>query len=109
MKKDLLFHPDRWDTWYALAQTYTLESENALAWTADRIEKDRKTIARFQRVTTLSLLTQKSILCFMMAVSCFARGDFTLTEKRPKKLAAPMFFDFGWQIYNSVSLWGRLI
>jgi len=46
----LLFHPDRWDTWYALGQTYTLESENALAWTADRIEKDRKTIARYQRV-----------------------------------------------------------
>lgn len=49
-QKDLLFHPDRWDTWYALGQTYTLESENALAWTADRIEKDRKTIARYQRV-----------------------------------------------------------
>jgi hypothetical protein len=38
----------------------------------------------------------------MMAISCFARGDFPLTEKKPKKLAAPMFFDFGWQIYNSV-------
>jgi hypothetical protein len=92
-RKDLLFHPDRWDTWYALAQTYTLESENALAWTADRIEKDRKTIARFQR---------KSILCFMMAVSAFARGDFAVAGTKPKKLAAPMFFDFGWQIYNSV-------
>jgi hypothetical protein len=37
----------------------------------------------------------------MMAVSSFARGDFTVGS-RPKKLAAPMFFDFGWQIYNSV-------
>ena len=49
-QKDLLFHPDRWESWYALAQTYTLESENALAWAADRIDKDRKTIARYQRV-----------------------------------------------------------
>jgi hypothetical protein len=52
-QKDLLFHPDRWESWYALAQTYTLESENALAWAADRIDKDRKTIARYQRVHNL--------------------------------------------------------
>jgi hypothetical protein len=38
----------------------------------------------------------------MMAVSSFVRGDFTLKEARPRKLAAPMYFDFGWQIYNSV-------
>ena len=63
----ILFHPDRWDTWYALAQTYTLESENALAWAADRIEKDRKTIARYQRVPTLptwTLLTQEINIVF---------------------------------------------
>jgi len=51
----------------------------------------------------LSQLTKKSILCFMMAVSCFSRGEFDLKEARPKKLAAPMYFDFGWQIYNSVT------
>jgi len=38
----------------------------------------------------------------MMAVSCFARGDSVAKDVRPKKLAAPMYFDFGWQIYNSV-------
>ena len=70
-----------------------LESENALAWAADRIEKDRKTIARYQR---------KSILCFMMAVSCFARTDPSGGDERPTKVAAPMYFEFGWQIYNSV-------
>jgi hypothetical protein len=70
-----------------------LESENALAWAADRIEKDRKTIARYQR---------KSILCFMMAVSCFSRSDLSSGDERPTKIAAPMYFEFGWQIYNSV-------
>jgi hypothetical protein len=40
----------------------------------------------------------------MMAVSSFARGEFAIKDVRPKKLAAPMYFDFGWQIYNSVSL-----
>ena len=38
----------------------------------------------------------------MMAVSCFVRGDSVAKNVRPKKLAAPMYFDFGWQIYNSV-------
>jgi hypothetical protein len=38
----------------------------------------------------------------MMAVSCFVRGDSVAADVRPKKLAAPMYFDFGWQIYNSV-------
>lgn len=52
-QKDLLFHPDRWDTWYALGQTYTLESEQSLAWAADYIESDRKTIARYQRVSAI--------------------------------------------------------
>lgn len=37
-----------------------------------------------------------------MAISSFSRGEFQLMDSRPKKLAAPMFFDFGWQIYNSV-------
>jgi hypothetical protein len=37
----------------------------------------------------------------MMAVSCFARGDNVAQNVRPRKLAAPMYFDFGWQIYNS--------
>jgi hypothetical protein len=37
----------------------------------------------------------------MMAVSCFVRGDSVARDIRPKKLAAPMYFDFGWQIYNS--------
>jgi len=27
------------------------------------------------------------------------RGNYV----KPKKLAAPMYFEFGWQIYNSVS------
>ena len=40
----------------------------------------------------------------MMAVSCFVRGDSVAKDVRPKKLAAPMYFDFGWQIYNSVRL-----
>ena len=30
------------------------------------------------------------------------RGEFAIKDARPKKLAAPMYFDFGWQIYNSV-------
>ena len=40
----------------------------------------------------------------MMEVSCFVRGDSVAKGVRPKKLAAPMYFDFGWQIYNSVLL-----
>src|SRR5437762_834619 len=39
----------------------------------------------------------------MMAVSCFARGATVAKDARPKRLAAPMYFDFGWQIYNSVN------
>ena len=38
----------------------------------------------------------------MMAVVVLLRGDSVATDVRPKKLAAPMYFDFGWQIYNSV-------
>ena len=40
----------------------------------------------------------------MMAISCFVRGTSVSQGFRPKKLAAPMYFDFGWQIYNSVDL-----
>jgi hypothetical protein len=36
-----------------------------------------------------------------MAVSCFARGDNVAQNVRPRKLAAPMYFEFGLQIYNS--------
>ena len=75
-----------------------------MAWAADKIEKDRKTIARYQRVSSLNaFLIQKSILCFMMAVSSLARGNFDVAGTRPNKLAAPLYFDFGWQVYNSVS------
>jgi hypothetical protein len=47
----------------------------------------------------------------MMAVSCFVRGDSVAKDARPRKLAAPMYFDFGWQIYNSVfpTLYNKLI
>jgi len=38
----------------------------------------------------------------MMAVSSFVRGEFSIKDERPKTLAAPMYFEFGWQLYNSV-------
>lgn len=45
-----------------------------------------------------------------MAVSCLVRGDTVASDARPRKLAAPMYFDFGWQIYNSVCApWERLL
>jgi len=47
----------------------------------------------------------------MMAVSCFVRGEYSLKDERPRTLAAPMYFEFGWQLYNSVLsfVWDVLI
>jgi hypothetical protein len=37
----------------------------------------------------------------MMAVSCFTRGE-SMDNAKAKSLAAPLYFDFGLQIYISV-------
>jgi hypothetical protein len=38
----------------------------------------------------------------MMAVSCFVRGESVPKDSKIKTFAAPLYFDFGLQIYNSV-------
>ena len=67
-----------------------------------RIARPSPAIKGYPRKPSSRDLEQKSILCFMMAVSCFVRGDTVAKDARPKKLAAPMYFEFGLQIYNSV-------
>ncbi|EOO00929.1 putative transcriptional corepressor of histone genes protein [Phaeoacremonium minimum UCRPA7] len=60
LRLQLQFTPDRWDAWFRLAECFDYELDEAVLWTADKMNKDRGELVKFQR---------NSIHCYTLALS----------------------------------------
>lgn len=49
-KYTLVCHPEDWEAWYRLAQTYGTQVDEDMTWTADAINNHRKELVRKERV-----------------------------------------------------------
>ncbi|KAF2097913.1 hypothetical protein NA57DRAFT_24522, partial [Rhizodiscina lignyota] len=88
--QDLEFAMDRWETWYRLAQAYDLQLEEAVSWSAEKINSNAHEISFQQRC---------AIHCYTMAVAC-SMDDADPSDETMKKIAK-VYIDFGTRIYSS--------
>ncbi|KAL5604010.1 uncharacterized protein BROUX77_004196 [Berkeleyomyces rouxiae] len=59
-RQQLQFVPDRWDCWLRIAQCFDYELDEAVLWTADRMNRDRPDLVKLQR---------QAIHCYTLALS----------------------------------------
>lgn len=88
--QDLEFSSERWETWYRLAQANDTQLEEAISWTAEKINGNSVELITWQRA---------AIHCYCMAVNCAVRDADPSPETRAK--VAHMYTDFGNRIYAS--------
>lgn len=60
MRLQLQFTADRWDAWFRLGECFDYELDEAVLWTADKMNKDRAELVKFQR---------NAIHCYTLALS----------------------------------------
>ncbi|KAF4339877.1 histone transcription regulator 3 [Fusarium beomiforme] len=60
LRLQLQFTADRWDAWFRLAECFDYELDEAVLWTADKMNKDRPELVKFQR---------NAIHCYTLALS----------------------------------------
>jgi hypothetical protein len=89
--QDLEFSVDRWETWYRMAQTYDTQLEEAVSWTAEKLNNNIS--------MELIYLQRSSIKCYTMAVACAVRD----ADESPQTTSrvTEMYTDFGNRIYSS--------
>lgn len=88
--QDLEFSSDRWETWYRLAQANDYQLEEAVSWTADKMNNNSVELLNYQRT---------AIHCYAMAVACAVRDAEPSAQTRAK--VARMYMEFGTRIYAS--------
>ncbi|KAK3989337.1 histone transcription regulator 3 [Cladorrhinum sp. PSN332] len=60
LRLQLQFTPDRWDAWFRLAECFDYDLDESVLWSADKMNKDRAELVKFQR---------NSIHCYTLALS----------------------------------------
>ncbi|KAI5841141.1 hypothetical protein DFP73DRAFT_516695 [Morchella snyderi] len=90
-RADLSCMPDKWETWYRLAQSYESQMEEAQTWSADGINTRRSELVGLER---------RSILCYMMA-SSLAIKHADIDDEDVRCLIGGMYMDFGTRVYSA--------
>ena len=89
--QDLEYTIDRWETWYRLAQTNDCQLEEAVSWSAEKLNNNNSNeLLHFQRT---------AIHCYTMAVACAVR-DADISPLSASKLSE-LYTEFGNRIYSS--------
>ena len=89
LRQQLQFTPDRWDAWFRLAECFDYELDEAVLWSADKINKDRAELLKFQR---------HAIHCYTLALSHSHNVDVEAYEGDPLH---DLYHRFGMRMYAS--------
>jgi hypothetical protein len=96
LRLQLQFTPDRWDAWFRLAECFDYELDEAVLWTADKINKDRGELVKFQR---------NSIHCYTLAlsnsVSWVADSSSTSNAEDDEEALIELYHKFAMRLYAS--------
>jgi tetratricopeptide (TPR) repeat protein len=86
----LEFSMDDWELWFRLAQAYDSKIEEAVSWTAEKLNGDMTELVAWQRA---------AIHCYTMAVALAMRSADPSADTQAK--FGEMFADFAMRIYSS--------
>ncbi|EEY15331.1 conserved hypothetical protein [Verticillium alfalfae VaMs.102] len=89
LRHQLQFTPNNWEGWFRLAECFDYEVEDAVVWSADKMNKDRAELVKFQR---------NSIHCHTLALSKSVGADTDYEEGDPLH---DLYHNFAMRLYAS--------
>ncbi|KAF4984783.1 hypothetical protein FZEAL_74 [Fusarium zealandicum] len=89
LRLQLQFTSDRWDAWFRLAECFDYELDEAVLWTADKMNKDRAELVKFQR---------NAIHCYTLALSHSRNVDVETHDGDPLH---DLYHKFAMRLYAS--------
>ncbi|KAK2061953.1 hypothetical protein LY76DRAFT_537863 [Colletotrichum caudatum] len=89
LRLQLQFTPDKWDAWFRLAECFDYELDEAVLWSADKMNKERGELLKFQR---------NSIHCYTLALSNSWEVDIDDEDEDP---LYELYHNFAMRLYAS--------
>ena len=95
LRLQLQFTPDRWDAWFRLAECFDYELDETVLWTADKMNKDRPELVKFQR---------NAIHCYTLALSysrSWTSESSALASQENEDALYDLYHTFAMRLYAS--------
>ncbi|KAJ4390014.1 Histone transcription regulator 3 [Gnomoniopsis smithogilvyi] len=90
LRLQLQFTPDMWEAWFRLAECFDYELDEAVLWSADKMNKERSELLKFQR---------QAIHCYTLALS---HSHFWYPEsKEDEEKLCQLYYNFAMRMYAS--------
>ncbi|CAN8102216.1 unnamed protein product [Discula destructiva] len=90
LRLQLQFTPDMWEAWFRLAECFDYELDEAVLWSAEKMNKERTELLKFQR---------QAIHCYTLALS-YSHFWHPETKEDSEKLAQ-LYYSFAMRMYAS--------
>lgn len=89
LRHQLQFTPHNWEVWFRLAECFDYEVEDAVVWSADKMNKERAELVKYQR---------NSIHCHTVALSQSMSADIVGDDGDPLH---DLYHNFAMRLYSS--------
>lgn len=90
LRLQLQFTPDKWEAWFRLAECFDYELDEAVLWSADKMNKERGDLLKLQR---------QAIHCYALALS-HSHSWNPETKEAEDKLCL-LYYNFAMRMYAS--------
>ncbi|KAI1430397.1 hypothetical protein F5Y12DRAFT_20968 [Xylaria sp. FL1777] len=91
LRQQLQFTPDQWDAWFRLAECFDYELDESVLWTADKMNKERADLVKYQR---------NAIHCYTLALS-HSRTAILNENEEANDAIHDLYHKFGMRMYAS--------
>lgn len=91
LRQQLQFTPDQWDAWFRLAECFDYELDESVLWTADKMNKERAELVKYQR---------NAIHCYTLALS-HSRTVVLNGNEEANDPIHDLYHKFGMRMYAS--------
>ena len=91
LRQQLQFTPEQWDAWFRLAECFDYELEESVLWTADKMNKERAELLKYQR---------SAIHCYTLALS-YSRYAAPDASDESVDTLHELYQEFGMRMYAS--------
>ncbi|KAI0426108.1 hypothetical protein F5Y09DRAFT_75798 [Xylaria sp. FL1042] len=91
LRQQLQFTPDQWDAWFRLAECFDYELDESVLWTADKMNKERGDLVKYQR---------NAIHCYTLALS-HSRTVILDENEEANDAIHDLYHKFGMRMYAS--------
>ncbi|KAI1504519.1 hypothetical protein F5X99DRAFT_18192 [Biscogniauxia marginata] len=91
LRQQLQFTPDQWDAWFRLAECFDYELDESVLWTADKMNKERAELVKYQR---------NAIHCYTLALSHSRTASLDIHGESVDAMH-DLYHKFGMRMYAS--------